>query len=523
MVKLLLSDTKVYPWTKANDIAFRGYFITGGVLYKDSNAIKYIEARLKVTSLIDILSELNGNFSIIVEDAAGIYFGTDCLGSLPLFYSYGKTETSLMITDNAQLIYNSLPIVTFDLISIEDYKKTGLFVTGQQTLFSEIKQVQAAELVQYSRNNHTLSYCPYFEYKHEDFDFDAESLKGGFVKAYKSVGENLVKRLDGRTAVIPLSGGADSRMVARLLKDMKYKKVICFTYGKKGNVEAEISKTIADELHYPWHMIQYTRKLWNSLRKDDCFIEYIKNAGNFRSLPHVQDFLAVKIMKESGILPDNAVFVPGHSGDLIAGSHITEEFLCGSLTPEEFLNTIYRKFYPGKELSGGLKKKVRAFFSESLETTIENLASYSEWFNIKERQSKFIVNSVRVYEHFGYEWLIPLWDSELFEYWKKVPIEWRYNRKLYFECVGDKQKSTNDVSYTKSLANGVRKIRPLRILARKISKVTKYFFSSLQIEGTFGLLPYMREAIKGDEFFTVNTVLNKYYLSLLKEKKNDSE
>ncbi len=130
---------------------------------------------------------------------------------------------------------------------------------------------------------------------------------------------------------------------------------------------------------------------------------------------------------------------------------------------------------------------------------------------------------MRVYEHFGYEWLIPLWDSELFEYWKKVPIEWRYNRKLYFECVGDKQKSTNDVSYTKSLANGVRKIRPLRILARKISKVTKYFFSSLQIEGTFGLLPYMREAIKGDEFFTVNTVLNKYYLSLLKEKKNDSE
>ena len=177
-----------------------------------------------------------------------------------------------------------------------------------------------------------------------------------------------------------------------------------------------------------------------------------------------------------------------------------------------------------KHLSPKLHSKLNSFFSPDKCNTNEESEAQYHCFAMKERQAKFIINSVRVYEYFGYEWLLPLCDKVFLDFMKSIPLSLKHNKKFIRDFMGLKEiQSTSDQTIYKTITNQVRQIPPLRILARKISKVTKYFFSALQIEGTFGLLPYMREAIKGDEFFTVNTVLNKYYLSLLKEKKNDSE
>ena len=53
------------------------------------------------------------------------------------------------------------------------------------------------------------------------------------------------------------------------------------------------------------------------------------------------------------------------------------------------------------------------------------LQMQSNIFNGYERQAKFIVNSVRVYEFFGYAWRIPLWDRELIDFFLKVPLKYR--------------------------------------------------------------------------------------------------
>lgn len=55
-----------------------------------------------------------------------------------------------------------------------------------------------------------------------------------------------------------------------------------------------------------------------------------------------------------------------------------------------------------------------------------------ECFNWQERQSKFIANSVKCYEYFGFEWRIPLWDNEIADYWMRVPARCRYGRNLFF-------------------------------------------------------------------------------------------
>lgn len=61
----------------------------------------------------------------------------------------------------------------------------------------------------------------------------------------------------------------------------------------------------------------------------------------------------------------------------------------------------------------------------------DSYANAIELFDLNGRQTKFIVNSVRVYEFFGFQWRIPLWDTELIDFFLQVPISCRINQLLY--------------------------------------------------------------------------------------------
>ena len=65
---------------------------------------------------------------------------------------------------------------------------------------------------------------------------------------------------------------------------------------------------------------------------------------------------------------------------------------------------------------------------------IQDNESYSnavECFDFDNRQAKFIVNSVRVYEFFDFSWRIPLWDNDLIDFFRRVPLKYRTNTYLY--------------------------------------------------------------------------------------------
>ena len=49
-----------------------------------------------------------------------------------------------------------------------------------------------------------------------------------------------------------------------------------------------------------------------------------------------------------------------------------------------------------------------------------------------ERQTKYITQCRKTYEFFGYKWLMPLWDFELVDYWKKCfPRRKKKPKSLY--------------------------------------------------------------------------------------------
>jgi len=513
-VKTFLS-TGPYPWTCTDGFFFRGYFIAGEKCLRGNDAITYLRSQLSQEEPAEVFRKLNGVFSIICEWKDDILFAVDRLRGLPLFYG---VLGSLYLGDDPYSISNALPQVTLDEQAEQLFRSTKLYVTGKQTLLKEIQQVQASCYCVYDKVEQTVQEHSYFHMKHSELCFDEPTLYTRFHEAYQTAGKNLVAALNGRTAVVPLSGGADSRMVLTMLKQEHYEKVLCFTYGREGNAESEISRKVAESFGYPWVMVPYTKQLIAELRCDPTTKAYQKYAFAMTSTPHMQDFPAVKALHEQGKLPADSVFVPGHSGDMIAGSHITSEFLQDALSREAFLRIIQEKFFVDP-LSTTEINQMAVRFPACAADDMETMTSQSEWFNVQERQGKFVVNSVRVYEFFGYEWLIPLWDNTLFEFWKHVPIALRYHRKLYFKAIGEeKVASTNVETPIKWVAEFVRSIPCIRTLARRGTRILRYWRSPLYCEQWFSAPEYLIGCLRESPLFDVNTLLCYQMISAVKQE-----
>jgi len=90
--------------------------------------------------------------------------------------------------------------------------------------------------------------------------------------------------------------------------------------------------------------------------------------------------------------------------------------------------------------------RLQSIFIEKIKQTIGNLeqfpdnASAFESWDIAERQAKFIINSLRVYEFWGYEWWIPFWDYEYINYWSRICVNYRINKRLYNRCITQYEK-----------------------------------------------------------------------------------
>jgi asparagine synthase (glutamine-hydrolysing) len=65
-------------------------------------------------------------------------------------------------------------------------------------------------------------------------------------------------------------------------------------------------------------------------------------------------------------------------------------------------------------------------------TEEEFVSAVDEWVT-RHRLARFIINAVRVYEYFGLQWRMPLWDNELVEFWYRIPTAPRRKNALYNE------------------------------------------------------------------------------------------
>lgn len=439
-------ENKKFPWQIIRQDNFsiwiKGNIIINNSILKNDEIIQISHELVNEEKNEDILQSLNGSYSLVIETPEKILAVVDRLRSIPLFY-YQKDD-DFVISDDANYLREKFS-PSFNEEAGAEFLVTG-YVTGNETLFKYIYQIRAGEYFIYNKSDGSLKTYYYHRYLHGNYLSEPdEVLLSRLDDIMLRVFQRLIDTAEGEQLVVPLSGGLDSRIIVAMLKRLGVKDVICFSYGRKGNYEAEISRQVAEAVGYQWYFIEYTKEKMYNWYNSDEMKEYSDYAGNLTSLPHIQDYFAVKELKEKGLISEKAVFVPGHSGDMLAGSWIPNEDLSNFTNMYMFIEHTLNRHYSLQDLDNIKNEQILSIFHTRIQNSIMSLKiddidtciDAIELFNFNERQAKFIVNSIRAYEFFGYKWRIPLWDNELIEFFLKIKINYRINQHLYKKYINN--------------------------------------------------------------------------------------
>lgn len=379
------------------------------------------------------IAGLNGNYSIILSNHDKTLIAADRMRMFPVVYFMQNEK--IVITDNIDK-YRKTNTTHFTIneTTLEQYFFSD-YVFGPFTIYQDVFSIQSGELVTINHSKKTFIRQQYFHWLphmfNDSFKRNLEDEAHQQDKIFLNVFTRMLKSAPNvNNWIIPLSGGYDSRTIVNYLFKLGVKNVICFSYGMKGNIQSEISKQIAEALGYQWFFIDY--KEWiKKIHETSHINEFLAHAFNGTSVAHLQDFTAVFALKQMKIIEENDIFVPGHALEVLAGNHLNPNMQdCQNLN--DVLPTISHHF------SGfGYSDQKRVRVNEHVKRIIEKYnihpTQVAEYFDWQERQTKFIAYSVMAYEYFGFNWRIPEWDLELFNYWETIGFNYRINRNMFKE------------------------------------------------------------------------------------------
>ncbi len=211
--------------------------------------------------LINNLKNSNGFFSLIRYENGKLFAAVDRCRSMPLFY--GFKDNDFFISDSPQWIRKKVQNNQIDKISKEALLLSG-YVTEGNTLYQNVKQIQAGEML-YVINDQSqlkIELHRYFPHYINPLLLKKREILAELDKVLIDACTRLINFAHGKTIVIPLSAGYDSRLILLMLKRLGYNNLLTFTYGRPGNKESIISQEIACKMQVPWEFVPYSNNKW---------------------------------------------------------------------------------------------------------------------------------------------------------------------------------------------------------------------------------------------------------------------
>ena len=385
---------------------------------------------IDLNALLIELPKQSGKFAVALEDDRFVAMIVDSISSCPLFWSI-KAE-NIYISDDATSIAN----VTGSELAEEnilEFLKTS-YVTETETLYNGIYCLNPGNCVKINKTDGTVQCQQWFtlRYDHiESYAATREQLFQEFDKYLENVFFDLIIRLNGRTALIPLSGGCDSRIVATIFKRLKYPNVICFSYGQIGNSEAERSREIANNLGFEWIFVEYNADVWNSIYRTELYEKFLEFSCRGRSIGCAQALPAILHIKNKKLVPDDAVVIPGHTLDVIMGSHLVHNQT--EWQKQELVEYILNRHYGlrGCQKEYGNINKWVGMISNTI-SGISIIDMYMQW-EWRNRQARFVANDVRTYEFAGFDYELPFWDLRILEFASHLDLPNLYGRHFQYD------------------------------------------------------------------------------------------
>jgi asparagine synthase (glutamine-hydrolysing) len=413
------------PWYNKNNIWVTGFIRNENQYLTKDDLVNYFEGIDTISVFERILSSANGQFSVVIKTGVEIWAATDRLRNWPLFYTNIAGE--FIISDDCYKLAEMQPVKLFDLNAVNSFMASG-YVINNMTLIENVFQVEAGSFVVLGNVVKNIYYHNVRIEKIIDRNIKTEAKKSG--ELFHTTFKNHLNALNDKFIVIPLSGGFDSRLVAAMVARYHPDNVLCYTYGIRENHEIAPAKEVARRLGLQWINIVYDSELVKGFLHDDFFNKYYPFVSNLSGMFFLQEYFAVKYLKEKRLIPDNSVFISGFSGDLLAGSYLTP-VMKNQMNKEKISGLIFREYFRLIELKNSEKAIAVKLIGDRISGQISETWKIIEMWDIKERHAKFIVNSAKVFSFFGYEYVFPLWDNILMDYFLDLPFALRLNRKLY--------------------------------------------------------------------------------------------
>ena len=433
MVELQFEKTnpRQKHWEQSGNLFLLGNAFFGNSLLDAATLESQTMVLETEVDVVSFLKCLSGSFVMVFKKGDICWAAVDRIRSIPLYYS----------TDGLRISDSPMPSLADDIDwTLMDSLKKLEFVQGTSTSLHDWKQIQAGEFL-WIENGRPMP-KPYTSHSRlKDSLLGYDGLKDKFIDVVDGMANRFVQYLDGRPVAVPLSGGFDSRFVLSLLKSTGYSNISAFTYGQPDGHEAKVAQKVCEAIEVPWHFIEYDERVFDGVFNDqwDAFIEY---ASGWVSVPQEQEYFALNQLKER--LPADTVICPGFSGDVQAGSFL----------PNEFFKKKWRKSpkssqeYIAEQLTRSpMVDDIQVRSQEGEEYDFDSFYSEVEEWILRERISKYVVNGVRCYEFFGFDWYLPLWDTEFVTFWNTVPNNFRIDKRLYADVLTDLFFSPMDIDF----------------------------------------------------------------------------
>lgn len=520
MINIRLANNKGYKWFNKNDIFVKGFIITpDNRLLRENDFINYLFALNNFSDFYEKIQQANGLFSVIIKNQNVLWAASDNTRSFPLFYYQGKDFFA--ITDSPDLLREDNVPMILDEDNAILFTCSGL-VGGSKTLLKDIFVLNAGESLCYENN--LLKKEFFKEFLTDTFYKQTrEELKEKLKSILDNVGKRLVQTLNERPVVVPLSGGFDSRLMAYLLRKNNYKNVLCYTFGKKNSIELNNAKRTAENLGYEWCFADYEKYFDKSLPKDTLFQEYIDFSMNYICRAEEQDYYAVKELVELNKISADSVFVPGHSG-AIAGHLLVKAMEQAKFSfGNHALSDVYSFVVHSKKELRSVRKEIN--FLDNPNNQHPSYLIYENW-RFQNTTAMTFNNTSKLWEFFDFEYLLPLWDNELFDFFLHLPFVCKYDKNLYKETLAELFKEF-DIYFE------AEELYPSEALFKKVafrSKLKKhfpfinYFINIWKIDNigskyfAKGLITELKESGNYRKYLSFNGILSGWYLLRIKNK-----
>ena len=184
----------------------------------------------------------------------------------PYFFIFSK---------NLHTSYISLTV--FVCISSRLYKPISAFLPGEYLWIED----------------HKYFFKKYYEWKPWKIYDHKFNFKNNLLKLNEKIIKKLIKSVNNRQIVVPLSGGWDSRFIVSGLKHFGYKNVICVSYGKRDNTDMLIAKKVARKLGYKWIKIPYKTDSIRKLYYSNNYKQYEDYCDNLNSIHFISEYFMI--------------------------------------------------------------------------------------------------------------------------------------------------------------------------------------------------------------------------------------